>query len=118
MCYAAQTKGWTALLCAILAAAEQLDVLEDLKRHWNRAGPSMEMVTGQVQLAAPKAWRFIGEMHEIAETLEAAGQPDGFHRAAAEVYERLRGFKGTTAPALEEVIDALTAGKTRASISE
>jgi hypothetical protein len=27
-------------------------------------------------------------MEEIADTFDAAGQPDGFHRAAAEVYRR------------------------------
>jgi hypothetical protein len=29
----------------------------------------------------------VGEMREIAATFGAAGQPDGFHRAAAAVYE-------------------------------
>jgi hypothetical protein len=28
----------------------------------------------------------VGEMEEIAATFAAAGQPDGFHRAAAEVF--------------------------------
>ena len=36
--------------------------------------------------AARKGWRWIAEMEEIAATFAAAGQPDGFHRAAAEVY--------------------------------
>ena len=36
--------------------------------------------------AATKGWRWVGEMEEIADTFAAAGQPDGFHRAAAEVY--------------------------------
>jgi hypothetical protein len=36
--------------------------------------------------AAAKGWRWIGEMEEIADTFAAAGQPEGFHRAAAEVY--------------------------------
>ena len=36
--------------------------------------------------AAAKGWRWIGEMQEIADTFAAAGQPEGFHRAAAEVY--------------------------------
>ena len=33
-----------------------------------------------------KGWRWIGEMEEIADTFAAAGEPDGFHRAAAKVY--------------------------------
>jgi hypothetical protein len=28
----------------------------------------------------------VGEMEEIADTFAAAGLPEGFHRAAAEVY--------------------------------
>jgi hypothetical protein len=36
--------------------------------------------------AAAKGWRWSGEMEEIADTFAAAGEPDGFHRAAAEVY--------------------------------
>ncbi len=49
--------------------------------------------------AAAKAWRWVAEMEEIAATFEAAGLPDGFHRAAAEVYRRLEQFKdGAAAP--------------------
>jgi len=36
--------------------------------------------------AAAKGWRWIAEMEEIAATFAAAGQPDGFHLAAAEVF--------------------------------
>src|SRR5436190_15529567 len=35
MCYAAYTKGTTALLCAILAAAEGLEVRADLEHQWS-----------------------------------------------------------------------------------
>ena len=44
--------------------------------------------------AAAKGWRWVGEMEEIAATFAAAGEPDGFHLAAAEVF---RGY-GPTAP--------------------
>ena len=47
---------------------------------------------------APKAWRFAGEMHEIADTFEGAGLPGGFHRAAAEVYGRMEPLKPDDAP--------------------
>jgi hypothetical protein len=36
--------------------------------------------------AARKGWRWVGEMEEIAATFAAAGRPDGFDRAAAEVF--------------------------------
>jgi predicted dinucleotide-binding enzyme len=31
-------------------------------------------------------WRWTGEMEEIADAFAGAGAPEGFHRAAAEVY--------------------------------
>jgi hypothetical protein len=58
-----------------------------------------------------KAWRFVGEMEEIAATFAAAGMPGGFHEAAAEVYRRLGRFKGSgSLPALEHVQAALMEG--------
>jgi hypothetical protein len=55
-----------------------------------------------------KAWRFSGEMAEIAATFEGAGLPGGFHRAAQEVYDRIAGFKGAEPlPEIEDVLDAL-----------
>jgi hypothetical protein len=60
-----------------------------------------------------KAWRFAGEMDEVAATFAEAGMPDGFHRAAADIYRRLADFKGRTAPpALAEVLTALRGGAT------
>ena len=38
---------------------------------------------------AEKAWRWAGEMDEAADAVAAAGLPDGFSRAAAEIYRRL-----------------------------
>ena len=57
---------------------------------------------------AAKAWRFVGEMHEIGDTFASAGLPDGFHRAAADVYARMAGFHETeTVPTLEDVVAAV-----------
>jgi hypothetical protein len=41
-----------------------------------------------------KAWRFAGEMEEIAATFESAGLPGGFHQSANEIYQRISHFKG------------------------
>lgn len=55
-----------------------------------------------------KAWRFAGEMEEIAATFQAAGLPGGFHLAAAEIYTRLADFKEQEeVPALTAVLEAL-----------
>lgn len=107
MCFAAYSKGSTALLCAVLAAARELDVLEDLRRQWARNGPDFESVQREIARSAPKAWRFAPEMEEIAQTLEHAGIPEGFHLAAAEIYRRLADFKGREQPGLENVLAEL-----------
>ena len=109
MCYAAYTKGSTALLCAVLGAAEGLEVRGELERQWSRDEPgSAERAAHRTRRVTAKAWRFAGEMEEIAATFAEAGMPSGFHEAAAEVYRRLADFKGReTKPELEEVLRAL-----------
>ena len=42
---------------------------------------------------APKAWRFAGELDEIADGFAAHDLPDGFANAASDVYQRLAAFK-------------------------
>jgi hypothetical protein len=46
-------------------------------------------------------------MHEIAATFAGAGLPDGFHRAAAEIYRRMAGYKDAAPPSIGEVARAL-----------
>jgi 3-hydroxyisobutyrate dehydrogenase-like beta-hydroxyacid dehydrogenase len=114
MCYAAYTKGSTALLCAILATAEQLGVREELYQQWDmdNAGFS-DQVNRRVARVTTKAWRFEGEMKEIASTFYAAGLPDGFHQAAAEIYHRLAEFKGSREnPSLIEILAPLLQRRT------
>jgi 3-hydroxyisobutyrate dehydrogenase-like beta-hydroxyacid dehydrogenase len=109
MCYAAYTKGTTALLCAILAAAETLGVREELERQWSRGGSDFaEQATGRVRRVTAKAWRFAGEMEEISSTFSEAGMPGNFHAAAAAIYRRIADFKDAPAtPSLESVLAAL-----------
>jgi 3-hydroxyisobutyrate dehydrogenase-like beta-hydroxyacid dehydrogenase len=107
MCFSAYAKGSTALLCALLAAAQRHGVLEDLKRSWTHNGPKLADVEREVSRAAPKAWRFVPEMSEIAATFEASGMPRGFHEAAAELYTALAGFKNCPEPDLDAVLERL-----------
>ncbi len=113
MCYAAWTKGSTALLAAIVAAADELGVWQELRRQWERDWPGFpEQAEGRVRRVTTKAWRFAGEMEEIAATLEAAGLPGGFHTAAADLYRRLAHLKDApTPPPLEVVLAALVQGR-------
>lgn len=109
MCYAAYTKGTTALLSAILALAEVSGVREELSAQWERDEPGFtEQTERRVRRVTAKAWRFAGEMDEIASTFESASLPGGFHRAAGEIYRRLEHFKEAEEfPELEAVLAAL-----------
>lgn len=109
MCYAAYTKGTSALIAAILALAEQLNVRGDLARQWARDDYALPAQHEQrARRVTAKAWRFAGEMDEIAETFAGAGLPDGFHRAAGDIYRRIAQFKDAPdTPPLHEVIAAL-----------
>lgn len=109
MCFAANTKGMTALLCGIVAAAEEMGVRNELEKQWSRYDPDFARETlARVSRVTAKAWRFSGEMKEIASTFEAAGLPDGFHLAAYEIYDRISRFKGDESPPpVEEVLEAL-----------
>jgi hypothetical protein len=94
MCYAAYTKGTSALLLAIRALAEAEGVSEALLSEWDVS--QRDLITrseGAARGTAGKAWRFVGEMEEIAATFEAQDLPGGFHRAAADIYERMRLLK-------------------------
>ncbi len=83
MVYAAWSKGTAAMLLAIREVALHFDVEEE----WRLAVPELlERLERAERSAATKGWRWVGEMEEIADTFGAAGEPEGFHRAAAEVY--------------------------------
>ena len=111
-CYAGWTKGATALLAAIRALAKVEGVEAALLAEWKLSQPDLQKRSEAVTAQARKAWRWIGEMEEIAASFEAAGLPGGFHLAAADLYRRLEGFKdGAAPPTLAEVIEALREGK-------
>lgn len=115
MCYAAYSKGTTALLAGILAAAEHLGVRDELYQQWEQdeAGFS-EQVNRRVRRVTAKAWRFEGEMLEIAGTFQEAGLHNGFQQAAAETYRRMARFKDAAdVPALDEVLSALLSEQKR-----
>jgi len=109
MCYAAYTKGTTALLAAILATAESLGVRGELYQQWGMDDFGfVKQIEGRTTRVTAKAWRFEGEMQEIASTFQEAGLPNGFHEAAAEVYQRMTGFKDLSqSPELSDVLQAL-----------
>jgi 3-hydroxyisobutyrate dehydrogenase-like beta-hydroxyacid dehydrogenase len=88
--FAAWSKGSSALLLSVEALAEALGLREDLHALWDRHSPGLrERAAATGQAVAPKAWRFVGEMDEIAATFRAAGLSPGAFEAAARVLEQL-----------------------------
>jgi 3-hydroxyisobutyrate dehydrogenase-like beta-hydroxyacid dehydrogenase len=106
MAYAGWTKGSAALLLAVRGFARAEGVEDALLAEWAISHPGLDDRSAQAARgAAGKAWRWVGEMEEIAASLAAVGLPGGFHEAAAELYERLSARPETD---LDTVLDALS----------
>jgi len=94
MCYAAYTKGHAALLANVRALALAGDIESALFEEWQISQPGiLERSEATLTAVAPKAWRFKAEMEQIAATFESYGLPGEFHEGAAEIYDRLKGFR-------------------------
>jgi 3-hydroxyisobutyrate dehydrogenase-like beta-hydroxyacid dehydrogenase len=87
MCYASVTKGTFALYFAATAAAEKLGLYDAFCLELAHSQPEvLKVIEQQLPRAAPKAFRWVGEMEEIAETFEAVGVTPLLHGGAADVY--------------------------------
>jgi len=80
-----------------------------METQWSRDWADFaEQTRERVRQVTAKAWRFAGEMDEIASTFREAGLPGEFHAAAAMIYRRIAGFKDASSrPSLEEVLETL-----------
>jgi 3-hydroxyisobutyrate dehydrogenase-like beta-hydroxyacid dehydrogenase len=108
MAYAGWTKGTAALLLSVRALAREQGVEDALLAEWALSQPGLDARSaGAARSAAAKGWRWVAEMEEIAATMSAAGLPDGFHQAAAEIFRRSpRGAAGDDV--LDQVLGELT----------
>ena len=108
MAYAAWTKGSDALLLAVRAYALAEGVEDALLREWGLSQTGLAGRSERTGDSVGKAWRFEGEMHQIGHAFGDAGLPEGFHRAAASVYRRLRDYKDADAiPPIADILVAL-----------
>ena len=87
MCYAALTKGLTALATELLTAAEAFGITQPLAHELEN---SQALLYKQIQQTLPgmpaKAHRWIGEMEEIAQTFGAIGLTPQMLAGAADLY--------------------------------
>jgi len=111
MAYATWTKVASALLLDVRALARAEGVEDALLDEWaiSQSGTA-ERAERTAAGVAPKAWRFVGEMHQIEKTFADAGLPAGFAAGAAELYERLAGFKDAPDADLDAVLRELRNG--------
>jgi uridine kinase len=119
--YAAWSKGTAALLLAIRAVARAEGVEEALLAEWELSARDLpDRSERALASARRKGWRWAGEMEEIAAAFAAAGQPDGFHRAAADVYrsyEVVRSLASAARSAQRVAVDGVdAAGKTTLAV--
>jgi 3-hydroxyisobutyrate dehydrogenase-like beta-hydroxyacid dehydrogenase len=86
MCYAAWTKGSTAMATELLTAAKVLGVYEALAAEYERSQPAMIRRMQGLPRMPIKSRRFVGEMEEIAKTFGYVGLTPKIHEGAADVY--------------------------------
>ena len=117
MCYASVTKGTSALQLAQIAAAEALGLTDELAAELTESQPA---VYGAMEKALPglpsKAFRWIGEMEEIAATFASVGLSPGFHEGAADMY-RLLSETPFAAETPEDIDASRTLDETAAAIA-
>ena len=90
MCYAAMTKGTTALRTALLVAARRLEVYDELIAEMEHSQAAALAAAQQGMRRLPNvAYRWIGEMEEIASTFEHVGVTPDFHTGAAQVFREV-----------------------------
>jgi 3-hydroxyisobutyrate dehydrogenase-like beta-hydroxyacid dehydrogenase len=88
MCYAALTKGTTALMTELSVAAERLGVGTVLRQEFLESQPAaLERMASNLPSMIPKAHRWVGEMAEIATTFEDCGLTPKTYLGAAEIYD-------------------------------
>ncbi len=87
MCYASLTKGLTALATQALTAGEALGLFETLTSELRESQAELfAWFERQVPRMPPKAYRWVGEMEEIARTFADLGLPPQMLEGAAALY--------------------------------
>lgn len=88
MCYAALTKGTTALMTQLSVAAERLGITDVLRQEFAESQQAaLERMQRMVPGMIPKAHRWVGEMAEIARTFENCGLTPRTYLGAADIYD-------------------------------
>jgi 3-hydroxyisobutyrate dehydrogenase-like beta-hydroxyacid dehydrogenase len=110
MCYAALTKGLTALLTESATTAASLGVSESWRAELADSQPQFLAGAEGLPRMVPKAYRWVAEMEEIAATFGEAGLTPRMLQGAADVYrlvEASRSARDEPIESLDALIDAI-----------
>lgn len=113
MCYAASTKGTTALWTEILTAARSLGLEEALRAEWGPEHPVVRQQAAAIPSMPRRARRWVGEMEEIAATFAALGLTPRILEGAADMYRLVSETpladqtERDPNPSLDQVLEAL-----------
>jgi 3-hydroxyisobutyrate dehydrogenase-like beta-hydroxyacid dehydrogenase len=87
MCYGALTKGLQALATELLVAARLMGLEETLRDEQEHSMASvLGWLEAQMPIMPPKAYRWVGEMEEIAATFAELGMTPDILNGAADIY--------------------------------
>ena len=87
MCYAAMTKGTTALAVELLVAARKLGVEQALEKELRESRNDVfEWQMKNIAVMPPKAYRWVPEMQEIAKTFGELGLTRQIFEGATDIY--------------------------------
>jgi 3-hydroxyisobutyrate dehydrogenase-like beta-hydroxyacid dehydrogenase len=118
MCYGALTKGLQALGTELLVAARLMGLEETLRAEQAESAPDvLAWLQRAVPTMPPKAYRWVGEMEEIAATFASLGMTPSIFQGAADLYRFIAETPiGKESPetrdrsrGLDGVVDALAA---------
>lgn len=87
MCYASMTKGLTAIATQSLVTARALGVSDALRGELLRSDPDhLAEIERSITQIPSKAYRFVGEMEEIAKTFASVGFSPALFESVADLY--------------------------------
>jgi len=108
MSYAGITKGTTAIAAAMLLGAARFGCGEALIAELSKSQPEMlKRMRGGIPGMYDKAYRWVGEMEEISDFLEANAPSSDMYAAIARLYEYLAAAEAETAPGSDNAVKTL-----------
>jgi len=90
MCYAAMTKGTTALHAELLIAAEKLGLTKELMAEFSGSQPAVvSRMEGWMPTMPAKSRRWVSEMEEIEKTFSDLGMTPNIFKGVADIYRMI-----------------------------